>query len=157
MNFQEREQGVSESIRGDALWKMRVYRLALFLHEVAWHDCTRLQNQPVTVAVAGQLYRAVGSIGANVAEGYSRHSGKDRARMYEYALGSARESRHWYASAKFVLSPEVLQHRLDILTEIIRLLLTMIPDQIGHSLREQPAEYTTDDARMLEVGGLDNT
>lgn len=151
MNFQEWEQGVSEVVRSDALWKMRVYRLALFLQEVCWHDCAQLQNQAVMAAVAAQLYRAIGSIGANVAEGYSRNSGKDRARMYEYALGSARESRHWYMSAKFVLSPQVLQHRLDVLSEVIRLLLTIIPAQIGHNLHESATEYTVSKASDPQI------
>ena len=49
-----------------------------------------------TIGLADQLYRSLGSIGANLAEGYSRGTGKDRAHFYEYALGSARESRDWY-------------------------------------------------------------
>jgi four helix bundle protein len=73
---------------------MKLYRLALFLGDLAWHDVTKLVSDRRTVSLADQLFRAIGSIGANIAEGYSRQSGKDRTRFYEYALGSTRESRH---------------------------------------------------------------
>ena len=64
------------------------------------------------------LYRSVGSVSANIAEGYSRGTGKDRARFYEYALGSARESRDWYFKARHILGNEVVTHRLSLLTEV---------------------------------------
>jgi len=87
------------------------------------------------------LYEALGSISANLAEGYSRGTGKDRARFYEYALGSARESRDWYFKARHVLGETVFPHRLQLLTRMIQLLLTMIPQQRGRVLQEQPEAY----------------
>jgi len=41
-----------------------------------------------TLGLSDQLYRSLGSISANLAEGYSRGTGKDRAHFYEYALSS---------------------------------------------------------------------
>ena len=38
---------------------------------------------------------AVLSISANIAEGYSRTSGRERAKFFEYANSSAREARDW--------------------------------------------------------------
>ena len=90
---------------------------------------------------SNQLCRALGSISANIAEGYSRGSGRDRSRFYEYALGSARESRDWYYKARHVLGQPVVDHRLDLLSQIIRLLLVMIPDQRGRTLREDSSQY----------------
>jgi len=87
------------------------------------------------------LYRALGSISANIAEGYSRGTGRDRARFYEYALGSARESRDWVYKGRHVMGETVASHRIGLLTEIIRLLLTMVPQQRGSTLREQDALY----------------
>jgi len=87
---------VPDAIAGDPLWRMKVYRLAVFVGDLAWHDVTKLVSDRRTVRLADQLFRAVGSVGANIAEGYGRQSGKDRVRFYEYALGSAHESRHWY-------------------------------------------------------------
>jgi hypothetical protein len=86
----------------------------------------------------------LGSISANLAEGYSRGTGKDRARFYEYALGSARESRDWYFKGRHILGEVVVRHRLQLLAEVIRLLLTMIPQQREHLLHEENAPYRTD-------------
>ena len=38
MNYQEWEAEVPETMRGDALWKMAVYRYSLFLCDLGWHD-----------------------------------------------------------------------------------------------------------------------
>jgi four helix bundle protein len=94
-----------------------------------------------TLSLADQLTRALGSIAANIAEGYSRGTGKDRAHFYEYALGSARESRTWFFLARHALREEIVAHRMRLLGQIIRLLLTMIPEQRGRVLREPKAEY----------------
>ena len=102
-------------------------------------------------SLSDQLYRALGSISANLAEGYSRGTGKDRVRFYEYALGSARESRDWYFKARHVLGDSVYQHRLSLLTPIIQLLLKMVPQQRGRALREQSETYLTPMIRNLDV------
>jgi len=141
MNYDEWERTVPETITGDSLWNMRAYRLALFLSDLAWPDVTRLMRDRRTISLSAQLYRALGSIGANLAEGYSRGTGKDRARFYEYALGSARESRDWYYKGRHILGDIVIQHRLDLLTEVIRLLLTMVQQQRGRILREENILY----------------
>jgi four helix bundle protein len=104
-------------------------------------DVTRLDGDRRTQRLAGQLLRALGSVGANIAEGYSRRSGRDRVRLYEYALGSARESRHWYVAARHVLPERVVAHRLDVLSQIIRLLLTTIPTQRHRDLAEPEVSY----------------
>lgn len=140
-NYEEWLETVPEEITGDLLWKMKVHRLALFAADLGWRDITKLAQDKRTTSLADQLYRALGSISANIAEGYSKRSGKDRARFYEYALGSARESRDWYYKGRHVLGQQVASHRLDLLTQIIRLLLTMIPDQRGRMLKEEPATY----------------
>ncbi|MGC9349135.1 MAG: four helix bundle protein [Anaerolineae bacterium] len=96
MNYQEWEESVPDELKRDALWTVEAYRLALFASDLTWRDLQKLATERRTRSLADQLYRAVGSIGANLAEGYSRSTGHDRARFYEYALGSARESREWY-------------------------------------------------------------
>jgi four helix bundle protein len=142
MKYVDWEAGVSEAIRNDALWRMEAYRLALFAADIAWADVSKLIQDRRTLSLADQLYRSVGSIGANIAEGYSRGTGKDRARFYEYALGSARECRDWYYKARHLLKEEVTQHRLDLLTQIIRLLLTTLPIERERTIREDGTEYT---------------
>jgi four helix bundle protein len=143
LNYQDWLESMPGEITGDLLWKMKVYRLALFAADLAWHDVTKLTRDRRTLSLSNQLYRALGSVSANIAEGYSRSSGKDRARFFEYALGSARESRDWYYKARHVLEESVIDHRLDLQSQIIRLLLVMIPDQRKRTLREAPAVYDT--------------
>jgi four helix bundle protein len=146
MNYEDWEREVPEPITGDVLWKMKVYRSVLFATNLGWHDITKLAQDRRTVALSDQLYRSLGSISANIAEGYSRSSNKDRSRFYEYALGSARESRDWYYKGSHILSESVISHRLNLMTEIIRLLLVMIPSQRKPDLREETEVYTVDAA-----------
>jgi four helix bundle protein len=141
MNYQEWEGTVPEAIRSDSLWRMESYRLALFAANIGWQDVTKLVQDARTKALADQLYRSLGSISANIAEGYSRGTSKDRAHFYEYALGSARESRDWYYKARHSLTEQVANHRITLLTQIIRLLLVTVPEQRGRVLREETAEY----------------
>jgi four helix bundle protein len=92
---------------------MLVYRLAKQLLEEVWPDAEELAQHPMTIKVSGQLYAAIGSIEANIGEGYSRSSGKDRCRIYEYALGSVRESVTWYRAGKPILGQELVAKTLE--------------------------------------------
>ncbi len=150
MKYEEWEKAVPEEMKRDSLWRMQAYRLGLFLGDLAWHDALRLAQEWRMISLADQLYRAVGSISANLAEGYSRGSGRDRARFYEYALSSAREGRDWYFKSRHALGSAIFQHRLRFLTSLVRLILTMIPQQRGGVLqvREAPPVYCLSD----EVG-----
>ena len=124
---------VSHATAKDPLFRMRAYQIAADLLEAAWHDAKKLSAEPVTERVAGQLYAAVNSIAANLGEGYSRSSGKDRSRFFEYALGSARESISWYQGARPVLG-DVVPDRLDNLEEIRRLLIATIPRERANGI-----------------------
>ena len=131
MNYGQWEADVAPLFQGDPLWTATAYRRSLFVFvtDVAWHDVTRLVADRRTRGLSDQLYRAVGSVGANIAEGDSRSGARDRAHFYEYALGSARESRGWYFNARHLLGDEVFQHRFDLLNEVVRLLMTTIPNE----------------------------
>ena len=109
--------------------------------DLAWSDSSKLARDRRTLGLSDQLYRAAGSIAANIAEGYSHRSGKDQARFYEYALGSAREARVWYYLGRHILPEAVTAHRMDLLTRIIRLLLTIVPAERGYKLKEDEASY----------------
>ena len=126
MTQDEWEASVPDDITSDSLWRVEAYRLGLFLSDLAWPDCRKLLRERRTTGIADQLYRAVGKISSNVAEGYSRNSGKERARYYEYAEGSAREARDWYYKSRSVLGPEVTDHRLKLTTSIAKLAARMI-------------------------------
>jgi hypothetical protein len=86
-------KSVSDIFINDVLWHPQVYRLSLYLADISWQDVSVLYKDYRTRSLADQLYRAVGSISANFAEGYSRSSTRDQNRFDEYALGSVRESR----------------------------------------------------------------
>jgi four helix bundle protein len=128
---------------------MKVYQHALFLGEIAWIDTSKMKEVERLRSINDQLIRAVGSISANIAEGYSRGSGKDQARFYEYALGSARESRGWYYQGRKALGEEVALHRIKIIEGIIRQLMKIIPAQRGHKIKEEKTKYTSDMNSLL--------
>ena len=118
---------------------MRVYRLARALLVESWADADRLRHHQLTEKLSAQLYAAVGSIAADLSEGYSRSSGRDRARIFEYALGSVRESMTWYEAGAPVLGDEVVHQRLDTLEEMRRLLLAIIPRERHRLIRPSRA------------------
>lgn len=144
MKYAEWLAEVPVEITGDSLWRVEAYRMALFVADLSYRDARKVAGDRLLLGAADQMLRATGSISANIAEGYSRGTGRDRARFYEYALGSARESRDWYYKLRLALGDEVATHRIDQLTQIIRLLLTMAPQQRQSKIRDDGVEYTTE-------------
>jgi hypothetical protein len=65
MDFGEWEKKISEKIRNDVLWTLKSYKLALFLADLVWLDCTKLMSDRRTIGISDQLFRSVGSISAN--------------------------------------------------------------------------------------------
>jgi four helix bundle protein len=85
-----------------------------------------------------RLSRATSRISACITEGYARGGGRDRALFYEYAIGSAREAQDWYYKGRRVLGEKVTEHRIDLHTQMVKLLTKMVvPErqrpQIGSS------------------------
>jgi four helix bundle protein len=144
LKYNKWETKVPGEIQQDSLWKVEAYRLSLYVSDVGWYDITDLLNDQRTKLLSNQLYRSLGSISANIAEGYSRSSGRDKARFYEYALGSARESRDWYYKSKYVLGGDVISERLNFLTQITRLLIKMITNQRCRMIAEEHEYYNID-------------
>ena len=141
MKYAEWLETVPSEITNDPIWKLDVYRLALFADDIGWNDVLVLSKNNLMWGVADQLHRSLGSISANLTEGYSRSKGLDRARYIEISLGSARESRDWYYKSRHVLPAEVIKHRMGLTTRIISMLAPMIPHQRKHAIREEQAEY----------------
>lgn len=124
-----------EYVEDDPLQRMKVYQYARTLRESAWPDVELLTPHIGMQRVVVQLYESVGSIAANIAEGYSKSSGKDRARSFEYALGSARESKEWYEAGLPVLGKEIVNARLEVLGHIRRMLTAIIPEERGRIIK----------------------
>ncbi len=139
MKYADWQDTVFVEIKNDPIWKLEVYRLALFAGDIGWQDVLTLSKNKLMYSIADQLHRSLDSISANLTEGYSRSKGLDRARFIEYALGSARESRDWYYKSKQVLSPEVIKHRIGLITHIIGMLTPMISHQRKNAIREEQA------------------
>jgi four helix bundle protein len=142
MNYQEWITTVPVENTQDPLWKLEVYRLGLFIAEIGWEDVVLLNKNNLTRDAADQIIRSLDSISANIAEGYSRSTGKDRARYFEYALGEAREARDRYFKARRVLKSEVVLHRIKLLTQIVKMLNAFVPVQRKHGIREEKGIYT---------------
>jgi len=124
LDFDEWTKLADEARTGDPLWSVQAYRLSVYAIEC--HTLDRRANTLLGKAAAvDQLTRAVGSVAANIAEGYSRASVKDRVRFYGYALGSARESIAWYDDLRVELG-EIVTVRQATPIQIRRLLLTML-------------------------------
>jgi four helix bundle protein len=143
MNYQEWMTTMLEEIRQDPLWNLEVYRLGLFIGDISWDDTEQLDKNSHTRAAADQIRRSLDSISANIAEGYSRSTGKDRARFLEYSLGSAREARDRYYKSRYTLKDEVVKHRINLLTQIIKMLSVLTPHQRQKGIREEQATYDT--------------
>jgi four helix bundle protein len=119
----------------DPLSRMQAVQITRELLPRCWDDAEKLAGNEVTQKIAGQLYAAMTSILANLGEGYSRSSGRDRAKFFEYALGSVRETMMWYRSTERVLGRETIEARLDKLEQVRRLLLATIPRERGRLIR----------------------
>jgi four helix bundle protein len=119
----------------DPLRRMRVQNLAEALIPDAFEDAKKLIAEPVTSEIAPQLYAAVVGIDANIAEAYSRSSGKERALRFEYALGEVRESMSWYKGGTPVLGTELTTDRRTRLEEMRRILLAIIPRERGKTMK----------------------
>lgn len=152
MNYQTWLAAVPPEITQDKLWLMEVYRIALFIGDLAWLDIVKLSENRRMIRLSDQLFAAAGSISANIAEGYGRGSTKDQIRFYEYSLGSARETRNWYFQSRFVLGEPVASHRIRLVTSSVRQLLTIIPSERGYKLREDDVPYASaEDVDLQEL------
>ena len=125
-----------------------LYRYALFLGDLAWYDTRKIIQDRSALSLADQLLRSAGSISATISEGYGRSSGRDQARFYEYALGSAREARDWYFKSRHILGDDVIEHRLDLLANIIRQLLAIIPKSRANRLKELDVVYNVGETEI---------
>ncbi|MBW7932399.1 MAG: four helix bundle protein [Gemmatimonadaceae bacterium] len=117
--------GVGRDETSDPLWNLLAYRVARCLVDHVQGDAVLLARRVDATTVA-QLTRAIASIGANIAEGYSRRSGADRSRFYGFALGSAREAMLWYRSVAWALDADTVTLRMAFLAQERRLLLGML-------------------------------
>ncbi len=123
MNHEDWLKTVPEDLKQDPLGQFHIYPKTVFLYDLLWEDCDRLLKDARGRAIAEQVIRSAGSISANIEEGFGRGFGADFAYFLRVALGSARETRGWYYRARRLLPSDVVEHRLQLLNEIIAALV----------------------------------
>jgi four helix bundle protein len=128
-SFEEWQESVHTRIRTGPLWQFQVYPKALFAYDLAWSDCDYLLKDERGKPVARQLIRSVGSISANVEEGFGRGYGKEYSYHLRIAIGEARESQGWYWRGRNLIPSEVIDHRINLLHDIIAMLAPNISKQ----------------------------
>ena len=115
----------------DRLESFTGYQKAMRLWDQFWDDSQMLMRDPRGREIVRQMTRSIGSISANIEEGYGRGFGRELHQFYRYSRGSARESRGWYLRARFLLPAEIVQTRVALLDEIIGILVSTL-ERRGH-------------------------
>ncbi len=121
-HYQTWEKSVFLRIREESVWQFFAYRKSLFLYELCWHDCEMLLKDYRGRQIANQLIRSMGSVCANIEEGYGRglHS-KSYLQFLRYSIASAKETKGWYYRSRYLLSNSLVKQRLELISEIIAL------------------------------------
>ncbi|TAK13468.1 MAG: hypothetical protein EPO32_05225 [Anaerolineae bacterium] len=140
-NYLEWEKQVPRSIRGDNLWKLTLYRSALFISDLAEIDSETLEADPRFASTAGQLVESATVLGDHIAEGYSLPPGKDQIASYESALGAARQARALYLQVRPILGQSVADHRSELLANLIKETIAQMKSRHEKSAREQGLDY----------------
>ncbi|MFQ6083052.1 MAG: four helix bundle protein [Candidatus Aminicenantia bacterium] len=113
-------------ISKDRLERNVIYQKALEIYNQFLSDSEILSKDYRGKEIARQLIRSLGSISANIEEGYGRGSTKEYAHFLKVSRGSARESKGWYIRSKNFLPEELIEQRIKTLDEIISLLVGLI-------------------------------
>jgi four helix bundle protein len=113
----ETESGTEKP--GNRLESFGIYQAARRLFDESWEDSEIFGRDYRGKELVRQLVRSLGSICANIEEGYGRDFGKELPHSLRIARGEARESRGRYERCRFLLPPETVQHRVATLSQLI--------------------------------------
>jgi four helix bundle protein len=120
------ERTCSRAITSDTLWKLDVYRAALFLLHCARADLRSIPGLRPEDELADQLLTAAASVSAHIGESYGRWGVADQLKFLGYALGSVRECISWYNASRDRLPNAVVDEREMLIARIRALLLGYI-------------------------------
>ena len=120
---------------------LTVYQRAIEF--VAWSSQLCQCNGGVTGEIQSQFKRAFISIPLNIAEGSGKQTGKDQARFYDIARGSALECGACLdvLVAMKVVSTSEIQNGKAYLVEIVAMLTALAKSVAGERVREQDQVY----------------
>ncbi len=103
----------------DKLDDIRFYQLAKELWNEFWEDSELLIKDIRGREIARQMTKSIGSINANIEEGYGRGSKKEYQYFLKVSRGSARESKGWYQRSVKLLGQTIVDKRVGKLDQII--------------------------------------
>ena len=86
--FERWQKQPPRDLVGDPIWRMTAYRIALFLADLVRQDARILFDRGAPSHKVSQLESSVESVEANISEGYSKFSGKDRAKFFETVVSA---------------------------------------------------------------------
>ncbi|MFH1093854.1 MAG: four helix bundle protein [Candidatus Omnitrophota bacterium] len=89
-------------------------------------DLPLLRRNFAGESLAKNQLRCLDSICANMEEGYDRKSGKEVINFFRISKGSTAEARGRYTRFKNILSKEVINQRVQVLSEIRAMLESLI-------------------------------
>ncbi len=109
----------------------RAREMAVYIYKIS-------QNFPSTetYGLTSQIRRSATSVAANIAEGFSRASQKDKAHFYTIALGSLTETlSHAYIATdlNFIKTQElsIIEEKIEILHKMINGMIKKAPGRIA--------------------------
>ncbi len=128
LSYQEWLLTVDKMVTRWSMWRLEVYRLSMYLAELAFLDLNRIVAQEPAFEGDDFLLQAT-KVGAKIAFGHGPNFRTIQLEGFNEALESARAARHWYEHAALWLGVERSRHRLRVLDIIIHnlLLLTQVP------------------------------
>ena len=94
--------------------------------DLTWSDTEIMKNDFRGKEICKQIIRSVGSISANIEEGYGRGSKREYPHYLKISRGSATESKGWFKKSKFLLDENIINERIKLLEEIIAILTKTI-------------------------------
>ncbi|MFH1546098.1 MAG: four helix bundle protein [Patescibacteria group bacterium] len=118
--------------------ELKVWEAAEEVFGMVCEDVKKFPNNRVVWIIADQVVRSSGSIGANIAEGFSRKTKNDIIRFFIIARGSASETEVWLIRAekqKFI-SFERLKNCLEKLLNIQKMI-----NSFNSKLRQSERTY----------------
>jgi four helix bundle protein len=119
----EEGKGAITSFTDLVVWQ-KAHKLFLRLA----HDVETFPRTKAAAIVADQLLRSVGSISANIAEGFGRRTGAEYVHYLIVARGSTTESANWFMKCRDLtyLPPQLAVEREADCQEIVKMLNAMI-------------------------------
>ena len=107
---------------------LKVWKDAHDLYLLALKDVENFPNSKGAYNLIDQLLRSIGSISANIAEGFNRRSTKHYISYLDNSVGSTNEAENWYYKVEGMnwQTKDMVEERLKKLEEIRRMLFGLI-------------------------------